>query len=338
MEFFASAPCKAILFGEHYVVYGAPALAIPIAPRNMVKFSSLQSVQATGGMLLHSSLGKGAIASGCAYAGEPRLSSYATVAREILHSVEPPSLVAEFLPAWSLKGVGLSASLFASFAAGLSFAIGRKISPEEIFLASQSGDLLAHGGRASGIDAKTVSIGRPLSFTRSFFPPSYEGKIVKFSLPSGTMLMLVDTNAGKMDGTDAMLQNFARSFSITTSPEGASEEKREAVRAEYAPLWPRALEAMKGKDAKRLGALMNENHELLARRGVSSDGINRAVTAALTYGAYGAKLTGGGGEGGAALALTSRKGAKAFARKITAETGFACHAISLARQGAKIDK
>ena len=339
MEFFASAPCKAILFGEHYVVYGATALAIPIAPRNRVKFSSLGAGQAArGGMLLHSSLGKGAIASGCAYAGENRLSPYAAVAREILRSAEPPPLVAEFLPAWSLKGVGLSASLYAAFAAGLLFAIGRKISPEAIFLSSQAGDLVAHGGRASGIDAKTVSAGKPLLFTRTFFPPSYEGKTAKFSLPAGTALVLIDTSKGKTDGTDAMLQSFARSFSISTSPQDASEEKREGVRAEYAPLFSHVLEAMKAKDAKRLGEVMNENHALLARRGVSSPGINLAVSSALSAGAWGAKLTGGGGEGGAALALVSRKGARAFARKISKETGFACHAISLARQGAKIDK
>jgi mevalonate kinase len=280
MEFFSSAPCKAILFGEHYVVYGAPALAIPIAPRNRVKFSCLQGRAApgkasvmVGGMLLHSSLGNGAIAAGCAYAGEPRLCAYATVAREILQTSEPPPYVAEFLPAWGLKGVGLSASLFAAFAAGISHAIGRKASADDIFLAAQSGDLVAHGGRASGIDAKTVSIGKPLSFTRSFFPPSYEGKIAKFSLPAGACLLLIDTNKGKMDGTSSMLQNFARSFSISTAPQDASEEKREEVREEFAPLWSRALEAMKAKDAARLGAIMTENHALLAKRGVSSCGL-----------------------------------------------------------------
>ena len=130
MEFSASAPCKAILFGEHYVVYGAPALAVPIEPRSTVKFSS----SGEPGIALRSSLGNARIAQGFSFSGEPRLAAFASVAREACGKKPLPSCSVEFLPSWSLKGVGLSASLFASFAAGLSFAIGRKISPDAIFL------------------------------------------------------------------------------------------------------------------------------------------------------------------------------------------------------------
>ena len=339
MEFFASAPCKAILFGEHYVVYGAPALSLPIAPRNTVKFmvGGAGGQAAAGGILLSSMLGKAAIAHDGSFAGESRLSIYAAVAKGLFPSGGMPSCGAEFFSAWSLKGVGVSASLCAAFAAGLAHAAGRKASAEEVFSAAQSGDLVAHGGRASGIDAKTVSVGKPLVFTRSFYPSAFIGEPLRFSLPAGTSLILIDTNKGKKDGTDAMLQKFAQSFHVSTPPEGASEEKREEVRLEYAPLWQGVQECIKEKDAKKLGALMGENHALLKRRGMSSEGIERAISSALSSGAHGAKLTGGGGEGGAALALAQRRGAKAFSKKIEEETGFSCYPLAVARGGAKVD-
>lgn len=62
------------------------------------------------------------------------------------------------------------------------------------------------------------------------------------------------------------------------------------------------LEALSAKKIKTLGKLMLEDQALLKELGVSSDGIDKAVEVAVTNGAYGAKLSGGGG-GGIAIAL-----------------------------------
>ena len=51
---------------------------------------------------------------------------------------------------------------------------------------------------------------------------------------------------------------------------------------------------------------MYEDQELLRLLGVSSDGIDKAVEIAKNNGAYGAKLSGGGG-GGIAIAMTENK-------------------------------
>lgn len=69
--------------------------------------------------------------------------------------------------------------------------------------------------------------------------------------------------------------------------------------AELARLGKRAL--LDG-DWKRLGALMNENHAIVARLGGSGPANDRLIEAALSAGAYGAKLAGAGG-GGTILAL-----------------------------------
>jgi len=332
MEFFASAPCKAILFGEHYVVYGASALAMPIEPRNRVKLSDPQGE--VPGITLLSSLGNAHIAPSFAFAGEQRLAPFAAVAKEACGKKPLPNCTAEFLPGFGMKGVGTSSSLGAAFAAGLLAALKRKPSARKIFAASQSGDIVAHEGKASGIDARTVSFGKPILFQRKFSPDKYTAKSSRFSLPAGACLLLIDTFKGRKDGTAPMLANFARSFGITTLPAATPEEKRKEVQQEFAPILKAALAA---KTAQELGKAMDDNHILLRMRKVSSQGIDAAISAARGSGAYGAKLTGGGGEGGAALALCDASKSQAMARAISDATGFACHTVLPAREGAKVD-
>jgi len=59
-------------------------------------------------------------------------------------------------------------------------------------------------------------------------------------------------------------------------------------------------------DLKKVGRLMNENHGLLQEIEVSCKELDYLINLALDHGAFGAKLTGGGG-GGCMLALTPRK-------------------------------
>jgi len=329
MDIFASAPCKAILFGEHYVVYGAHALAIPIEPRNRVRLSSSEAP----GIALLSSIGNAHIAPDFSFSGEPRLAPYAAAAREACGK-RPPQCSAEFLPSWGMKGVGVSSSLGAAFAAGLLAFMGKKPNARKIFLASQSGDLIAHEGKASGIDARTVSYGKPVLFQRRFSPPKFSVRAAKFSFPPGCSLLLIDTFKGKRDSTAAMLASFARSFSIFTLPAATPEEKRKEVQSEFAPILKSALSAA---TAQELGKAMGDSHILLRMRRVSSQGIDAAVSAALSAGAYGAKLTGGGGEGGAALALCGTAQLQQISRAIAESTGFVCHPVSLAEEGARAD-
>ena len=330
--FTASAPSKTILFGEHYVVYGSPALAIAIEPRNAVGFSDGKG----NGALLESVLGKGRISPGGGYSGAPALSIYAEVAKTAFGSSPIPSCTVSFEPGWLLKGVGVSASLCAAFAAGLFRLKGEDADAERIFSAAQSGDIVAHGGRASGIDAKTVSAGGAITFQRKFSPPSFDFSPLKLSLPKGTSLLLIDTFSGRKSTTAEMVGAFAKSFGIAKQPQELGEDERGKVRGEYEAVWRGVADALGGENAKKLGSLMNENHALLKKRGVSSGGIEKAVSAALASGAYGAKLTAAGGEGGAVLALCGSK-IGAAAASITSSTGFACHIVSLAKRGAAAD-
>lgn len=333
MRFSASAPCKAILFGEHYVVYGSPALSIAIEPRNTVEFSDAQG----GRMELHSVYGDGRLSQSGAWSGPDGQKLYVAVAKAVFGQAPVPACSVKFVSAWKLKGVGTSASLCAAFAAGLFRLAGKTPTAEGIFAAAQAGDLVAHGGRASGIDAKTVSFGKPLVFERKFAPPRFDSEDSPFRLPSGCSLLLIDTFNGKKDGTGKMLEIFAGQFGIAGAPPDASEAQRQGIREEFAPLWQKIGEALRSADAKALGGLMSENHALLRKRKMSSAGIEKAVSCALAAGAYGAKLTGGGGEGGAVLALCGKKKAKGIGAAIADAGGFSCHQIGLAKKGACVD-
>lgn len=62
------------------------------------------------------------------------------------------------------------------------------------------------------------------------------------------------------------------------------------------------INSMREKNFRRVGALMNANQNLLQGLDVSSDELNRLISASKKTGALGAKITGGGG-GGSMIAL-----------------------------------
>jgi mevalonate kinase len=94
--------------------------------------------------------------------------------------------------------------------------------------------------------------------------------------------------------------------------EGVEERKRKTPK-KYNAAFKRAEElayegkaALESYDLKKIGELMNENHQLLQEIEVSSKELNLLVDVACKHGAFGAKLTGGGG-GGCMVALTPGK-------------------------------
>ncbi|MEM4348563.1 MAG: hypothetical protein QXN37_03270 [Candidatus Anstonellaceae archaeon] len=320
MKFSECAPCKLILFGEHYVVYGAPAISIPIGPMNRVEFSA----QSEGEIILESKLGTGRISQCGDYSGEPALSIYAKVAKAVYPKGNLPSCSAKFMPAVEMKGIGTSSSLCAAFAKGLFALKGEKPSKKRLFDAVQAGDAIAHHGRASGIDAKTVVESVPLFFRKD----TKNGRLIcrkaKFSLPASAAILLIDTFAGKRSSTGEMIMRFASSFGVSNPPHLLPDKERAKILEEYLVLWKKVRPALEEGNVEQIGKLMLENQLLLEKRGVSSEGIRNAVEAAIKAGAFGAKLSGAGGEGGVVAALVSKSKKAEIARKISKLTGFRC--------------
>ena len=110
---------------------------------------------------------------------------------------------------------------------------------------------------------------------------------------------IVIGSTGKVANTKAMV-------------EGVADRKRKNPQ-KYNRVFKRAEElAYEGRaelefyNLKKIGDLMNENHRLLQEIEVSSKELDLLVELAKAQGAFGAKLTGGGG-GGCMVALTPGK-------------------------------
>jgi galactokinase/mevalonate kinase-like predicted kinase len=94
---------------------------------------------------------------------------------------------------------------------------------------------------------------------------------------------------------------------VHSSPRQRWLEGEWLVRHNYgqiAALARKGKRALIDRDWPSLGALMNENHRLVAELGGSGPANDRLIEAALSAGAWGAKLAGAGG-GGTILAITS---------------------------------
>jgi len=95
---------------------------------------------------------------------------------------------------------------------------------------------------------------------------------------------------------------------VHTSPRERWLQGEPLVRESYmriAQLARRGKRALVEKDWPTLGALMNENHALVAELGGSGPENDRLIAAAREAGAWGAKLAGAGG-GGTIIALTDK--------------------------------
>jgi mevalonate kinase len=304
MAIVASAPRKLILLGEHYVVYGASALCIPIVPQSIVDINAGEG----SGLCLESDLGSARLSSR-AFEGERKLANLqASYAAFLAYckSKEMP-LHAHIFCSPQMKGLGNSASVAAAMLSGLALAYGKKLTTEQMFSFVQEAEMIAHGGRASGVDARTVCEGSPISFRKDFEAKKYECVKISLSLPKDTCLLVADTYAGKRSSTGDMLAKFASVHGIVKKPDETTAKERGMVIKKYEKIFNAAKkEFSSAGNAIALGVLFNENQLILSEAGMSSDGIERARQVAIDAGALGAKLTGAGGEGGAVLVFAKK--------------------------------
>jgi len=332
----ATAPSKIILFGEHFVVYGGLAIALPVEKRSTASVKAGHERDEPKLKLKSGEMHATAWPGG-RYEGEELMRPLAAVYMHVLSKKKcDESLHAEVSTDRILKGMGGSASVCASFAAALCSYLHTKCTNAEIFDAAQAGEEVAHGGRPSGIDAITVIGGSPQKFSKQFNPLKYVSEPFNAQLPEGTSLLIIDTYKGERDATGDLIARFGASNGIAKKPDELDQGEREKLLMPYEKIVNKATgELKKDGDAEALGKLMNANHELL--KSVSTDEIETARQLALSAGALGAKLTGAGGKGGAVLALVKKPDAgKVQASLISA--GFPCFEAEIAKSGIRVSE
>ncbi len=273
----ASASGKVILLGEHSVVYGQPAIAIPVSTlraRAWVKPGPVGM-----GLQIEAPDVNRRVRLAEAAADDP----LAVVPRALLqrHGLAEPDgwlTVRSELPI--AAGLGSGAAVAVAMARALLLALGHTPDVDEVSALAFEAEKLHHG-TPSGIDQTVIAWERPVFFVRGERPQS---------IAVGAPLDVLIANSGVSASTRAMVSGVRARAQ-------ADPETYQRYFARIGELVLAAREALATGDVRRLGALFDQNQALLQALGVSHPRLEALLVAARQAGALGAKLTGAGGGG-----------------------------------------
>lgn len=278
----ASAPGKVILFGEHAVVYGRPALAVPVTQVHAdvdVSDSARRGVWIDApDVKLHAELNT-----------IPSDHPIATVINNLffLLRVSPfPNLeikISSTIPVAS--GLGSGAAVTVALTRALTSHLHSAMPEEEVNAFAYEIEKLHHG-TPSGIDNTVVTYAKPVYFVR-------EQPIEAFKVGAPFTIVIADT--GISAPTKESVGDVRRLWM-------SDKSRWESVFDKIGEISFTARRAIEAGKPELLGELMSENHALLQALTVSSPELDQLVEAALHAGALGAKLS-GGGRGGNMIAL-----------------------------------
>ncbi|MDQ4075689.1 MAG: mevalonate kinase [Chloroflexota bacterium] len=283
----ASAPGKVILFGEHAVVYGRPAIAVPVT---QVKARVVaRPGRANRGIIIHAEdIGRHYLID-AAPPEEPLAYTCRRVLRRLKIEEEPDVelFLRSDIPIAS--GLGSGAATAAAVAKALARWLGYEFSPSQLSALVYQTEKILHG-TPSGIDNTVVAYEKPVWFQRG-------SPIETFRVGVPIILLIADT------GISSPTRHTVSSVRRTWERE---PDRYEALFDQVAAVVSEARVALEEGDLRLLGGLMNENQALLEAMGVSAPQNERLAEAALRAGALGAKLS-GGGRGGNNVILVRRR-------------------------------
>jgi len=278
----ASAPGKVILFGEHAVVYGRPAIAVPV-PQVRATAQMEAAPPGSGLRLVAADLDRSVRLQEAA--DDDPLAAIARLMLEHLRQSEPDAVLTVTSTIPIAGGMGSGAAVSTAVARALAAFFGQELPTAEISRLVYEVEKIHHG-TPSGIDNTVVAYERPVYFIRDRRMETFR---------PGAPLHLLIADSGIPSHTAKIVAEVRAAW--------------EAHPARYDFLFDRigevtdeAREAIEMGDVYNLGMLMDQNHELLCRIGVSSPQLDELAEAARYGGALGAKLS-GAGRGGNIIAL-----------------------------------
>ena len=274
---------KAILFNEHFVVYNIPSIVSAIGNYTVARVEPYDKPD----IILEDK--------------RPATPKYKDDKREqqqdSLHrilakmNIKPPENGLKIILEGNLvaaSGIGASAASCVAIARALSSHFSLNVSDDEINAIAFEGEKAYHG-TPSGVDNTASTYGGLI-----WFQKAAPNVIERLEIPNEVEIVI--GNTGKVANTTAAVDGV--------------RQRREKNPTKYKEIFDRAenvtylaKRALEEGDFKGVGKLMNENHKLLQQIEVSSRELDFLVSIAREYGAYGAKLT-GGGLGGNMIALT----------------------------------
>ena len=304
----ASAPGKIILFGEHAVVYGWPALAVPVT-QVQAQVEVSDSVQA--GIWIDApeigvQTGMGDL---------PTAHPLASAIMGTLEALAPPLALPPFLQNGGSRrgvsihiasiipvasGLGSGAAVSVALIRALSAHLGHPLTDDQVSAIAYEVEKIHHG-TPSGIDNTVITYARPVFYVRG-------QPIETFRVGAPFTLVIGDT--GIPAPTRESVGDVRKLWE-------ADRDRWEKVFDEVGLIAETAKHRIEGGESMGLGELMDANHALLQGMTVSSPELDHLVLAARSAGALGAKMS-GGGRGGNMIALVAPDLAEAVAASLRA--------------------
>ncbi|UCE04964.1 MAG: mevalonate kinase [bacterium] len=283
---YATASAKVILFGEHAVVYGQPAVAIP-----------LLDVKASAEVALDPSISTPLVeAKDLRIKTTLNKQSYPDAIRHIIKAIELVNEKVVKLPAsgWRLTiwskipmatGLGSSAAISIAVLRALIKSMNKIVLSRDLIKYSFELEKIHHG-TPSGIDNTVISVEKPILFRKDKEPVAINAKRMFF--------IIGDTGIGKSTADVVSQVAEARDKNI---------EYYDSIFDKIGFISRVGARALQDGDVSKLGRLMDENQSLLEKINVSSPELERLIKEAKLKGALGAKLC-GAGQGGCMVAIT----------------------------------
>lgn len=267
-----------IVSGEHFVVHGGMALAAAIDRTTRAEAS------VSRGLVVETELERRSPA----HASGPL--PVERVVREMYRerSMEPRVRlrISSEVPAGA--GLGSSASTMIACVAAVSRLEGWNLDLTSVIETAMAGERMVHG-KPSGIDAAVSAIGGVIQFRMGEEPK-------KVDLAGRTKLLVAYSGRRRSSG---------RLIHKVSSMKDVYPHLFQRLCDSATLISMEATERLISGRLEELGELMTYNHAVLGMVGASNPVLDTLVDLCLSFGCYGAKLTGAGG-GGSVLAIPPR--------------------------------
>ncbi len=291
----ASACGKVVLFGEHAVVYGRPAVAVPLS-QTRAHADVVAAPRGAGLRVIATDLGR-EVRVTQEMAGDPLAMIVLLALRRLeVACCDKTITVHSELPA--ARGLGSGAAVSVAIARALAAYVGRAFSPQALADLAFETEKVYHGS-PSGMDNTVIAFEQPIYFIKG--QPAVP-------LSPGAPITLIVADTGVVSSTREAVAGVRRAWE-------AEHGRYEAWFDACGRIATAGRVALEAGDRARLGALMDENQTVLEQIGVSSPELERLIGAARAAGARGAKLC-GAGRGGNMIALVEPATVAAVAESV----------------------